>query len=103
MTKAPMADETGSETSCAVAIASGNNVESKYAPPAARKRMFLAPPTWSIHKHCTMRTNSHELCQTGHMDCTAHSIRRSHHFVARDSIAVRGCLHSSLSFQSACQ
>jgi hypothetical protein len=32
MTKAPIADETGSETSCAVAIASGNNVESKIRP-----------------------------------------------------------------------
>jgi hypothetical protein len=37
MNKAPIADETGSETSCAVAIASSNNVESKYAPSGAAK------------------------------------------------------------------
>jgi hypothetical protein len=37
MTKTPIADETGSETSCAMAIASGNNVESKCAPSGGAK------------------------------------------------------------------
>ena len=77
MTKAPITDETGSETWCAVAIASGNNVESKYTPSSGAKADVFGSANVERRKHCTMRTDSHELCQTGHMDCTAHSIRRS--------------------------